>query len=353
MKNTNPFSFFRFLGKLGLLSLLVTPRLFAEPVQLPYSLPPGPSYVGVPLLRPALFSGKINQADSVNFRLQVNSYPPIDFTTVPGWGTDPCFLEVSSAPADVSLEGERYEVDPVRTLETKGYVVLKSSPYNTRADLPSALAGASFSIHPHWTLSTLFGSASTTSLEKGWSAAVSDEIRVYDPTAKSGYRAFFPCTGDTKNLPGWRLTTNRMGPEQSETIVPPGYGMILLRNRDDNLTFTVTGEPRTHAFRFPLRAGMNLLAPGHMKDFSLQGLSALSANGFVAGSAPAGSDQVRILVGQRMETFAFLAGTPPQWVCLESRYSLPPEEAVIAPATKALEIRKVKADPDFVIPYVP
>jgi len=353
MKNTNPFSFFRFLGKLGLLSLLVTPRLFAEPVQLPYSLPPGPSYVGVPLLRPALFSGKINQADPSNFRVQVNSYPPIDFTTVPGWGTGPCFMEVSSAPADSSLEGERYEVDPVRTLEEKGYVVLKSSPYNTRPDLSSGLSGASFSIHPHWTLVTLFGSATTTALGKGWSAAASDEIRLYDPTAKSGYRSFFSCTGDAKNLPGWRLTTNRMGPEQSETVVPPGYGMILLRNRANHLTFTVTGEPRTHAFRFPLRAGMNLLAPGHMKDFSLQGLSAVSANGFVAGSAPAGSDQVRILVGQRMETFAFLAGSPSQWVCLESRYSLPPEEAVIAPATKALEIRKVKADPDFVIPYVP
>jgi len=352
MKNSNPSSFFCSLRKFGLL-LFLTPKLFAEPVQLPYSLPPGPSYVGVPLLRPALFSGKITQADSTYFRVQVNSYPPIDFTTVPGWGTAPCFLEVSSAPGDSSLEGERYEVDPVRTLETKGFVVLKSSPYNTRADLPSALAGASFSIHPHWTLSTLFGSATTTSLEKGWSAAVSDEIRVYDPTGKSGYRAFFPCSGDAKNLPGWRLTTNRMGPEQSETIVPPGYGMILLRNRDDDLTFTVTGEPRTHAFRFPLRAGMNLLAPGHVKDFSLQGLSAVSANGFVAGSAPANSDQVRILVDQRMETFAFLAGSPAQWVSLESRYSLPPEEAVIAPATKALEIRKVKADPDFVIPYVP
>ena len=352
MKNHNLSSSMRFLGVLGLL-LVLSPRLFAEPVQLPYSLPPGPSHVGAPLLRPALFSGKITQADSAHFRVQVNSYPPINFTTVPGWGTGPCFLEVSSAPADASLEGERYEVDLVRTLEEKGFVALKSSPYNTRSDLPSALAGANFSIHPHWTLSSLFGSATTTSLEKGWSAAVSDEIRVYDPAAKSGYRAFFPCTGDAKNLPGWRLTTNRMGPEQSETIVPPGYGMILLRNREENLTFTVTGEPRTHAFRFPLRAGMNLLAPGHVKDFSLQGLSAVSANGFVAGSAPASSDQVRILVGQRMETFAFLAGTPPQWVCLDSRYSLPEAEVVIAPPTKALEIRKLKADPDFVIPYAP
>jgi len=352
MKNSAPSSLFRFLGKIGLL-LVLTPRLFAEPVQLPYSLPPGPSYVGVPILRPALFSGKINQADSANFRVQVNSYPPIDFTTVPGWGTAPCFLEISSAPADSSLEGERYEVDPVRTLGEKGFVVLKSSPYNTRADLPSALAGASFSIHPHWTLATLFGSATTTTLGKGWSAAASDQIRLYEPMEKSGYRAFFPWTGDSKNLPGWRLTTNRMGSEQSDTIVPPGYGLILLRNRGDNLTFTVTGEARTHAFRFPLRAGMNLLAPGHLKDFSLQGLSAVSANGFVAGSSPASSDQVRILVDQRMETFAFLAGSPAQWVSLESRYSLPPEEAVIAPATKALEIRKVKADPDFVIPYVP
>jgi len=352
MKNSAPSSLFRFLGKIGLL-LVLTPRLFAEPVQLPYSLPPGPSYVGVPLLRPALFSGKINQADSANFRVQVNSYPPIDFTTVPGWGTAPCFLEISSAPADSSLEGERYEVDPVRTLGEKGFVVLKSSPYNTRADLPSSLAGASFSIHPHWTLATLFGSATTTTLGKGWSAAASDQIRLYEPMEKSGYRAFFPCTGDSKNLPGWRLTTNRMGSEQSDTIVPPGYGIILLRNRGDNLTFTVTGEARTHAFRFPLREGMNLLAPGHLKDFSLQGLFAVSANGFVAGSSSASSDQVRILVDQRMETFAFLAGSPSQWVPLQSRYGLTPEEAVIAPATKALEIRKLKADPDFVIPYVP
>jgi hypothetical protein len=98
---------------------------------------------------------------------------------------------------------------------------------------------------------------------------------------------------------------------------------------------------------------MNLMAPGHLKDFSLQGLSAVSANGFVAGSSTASSDQVRILVDQRMETFAFLAGSPSQWVSLQSRYGLPPEEAVIAPATKALEIRKIKPDPDFVIPYVP
>jgi hypothetical protein len=186
MKNSHPFSFFRFLGKLGLLSLLVTPRLFAEPVQLPYSLPPGRSFVGVPLLRPALFSGKISQADSAYFRVQVNSYPPIDFTTVPGWGTGPCFLEVSSAPADASLEGERYEVDLVRTLEEKGFVVLKSSPYNTRPDLSSGLSGASFSIHPHWTLVTLFGDATLTPLEKSWSPANSDQIALYDPATASG-----------------------------------------------------------------------------------------------------------------------------------------------------------------------
>lgn len=352
MKNPNPSSFFRFIGKLGLL-LVLTPKLFAEPVQLPYSLPPGRNYVGVPLLRPALFSGKITQADSAHFRVQVNSYPPIDFTTVPGWGAGPCFLEVSSAPADASLEGERYEVDPVRTLEEKGFVVLKFSPYNTRTDLPSGLAGANFSIHPHWTLATLFGSATSTPLWKSWSPANSDQIRLYDPRATSGFICFFASSGNSKTLPGWRLASSSAGPEQSDTVFPPGCGIVLWRKSESNLTFTVTGEPRTHAFRFPLRAGMNLLAPGHVKDFSLQGLSAVSANGFVAGSAPASSDQVRILVGQRMETFAFMAGTPPQWVCLESRYSLPEAEAVIAPATKALEIRKLKADPDFVIPYVP
>jgi len=352
MKNSHPSLFSQSVAKLGLL-LVLTPRLFAETVQLPYSLTPGTSYVGIPLLRSALFSGKIAKADPSNFRLEVNSYPPIDFATVPGWGTSPCFLEISASPSDATLEGERYEVDPVRTLKEKGFVVVKSSPYNTRADLPAGLAGASFSIHPHWTLTTLFGNATATALGKGLSPTVSDEIRLYDPTATSGYRSFFPRLGDSKNPPSWRLSSNPTGLEQSQAIFPPGYGMILVRNAKGNLTFAVSGEPRTHAFRFPLRAGTNLLAPGHRKDFSLKSLLAIPSNGFAAGLKPESSDQVSFLVGQKKESFALLAGSPARWVALRSRYSLPPAEVVIAPATKALEIRKVEADPDFVIPYVP
>jgi hypothetical protein len=129
--------------------------------------------------------------------------------------------------------------------------------------------------------------------------------------------------------------------------------MILVRKGKENLTFAVSGEPRTHAFRFPLRAGANLLAPGHVKDFSLKSLLAIPSNGFVAGLKPESSDQVSFLVGQRKESFALLPGSPARWVSLQSRYSLPPAEVVIAPATKALEIRKLKADPDFVVPYAP
>jgi len=352
MKNPDPSSLIRMFGKLALL-LLLTPRLFAEPVQLPYSLLPGTSYVGIPLLRPALFSGKITKTDSATFRVQVNSFPPIDFATVPGWGTSPCFLEISASPSDASLEGERYEVDPVRTLKEKGFVVLKSASSNTRNDLPSALAGATFSIHPHWTLVTVFGDAATTKLGKGRTAPLSDEIKIYSPDEKSGYRSFFVQLGDSKTQGGWRSALPSQNSDQSNTVIPPGYGLILLRKTGGVFTFAIKGEPRTHAFRFPLRAGSNLLAPGHLKNFSLQKLAASSANGFVAGPTPSTSDQVRILVGERLETFAYLAGTPARWVCLESRYSLPEAEAVIAPATKALEIRKVKADLDFVIPYAP
>jgi hypothetical protein len=285
--------------------------------------------------------------------VQVNSYPPIDFATVPGWGTGPCFLEVSASPAEPTLEGERYEVDPIRTLKEKGFVVLKSSPYNTRADLPPGLAGASFSIHPHWTLAAMLGNATTTALRKGLNSSDGDEIRLYDPTAPSGFRSLFPRLGNSKNLPGWRLSSNPTGPEQSETVFPPGYGMILVRNGKENLTFAVSGEPRTHAFRFPLRAGTNLLAPGHNRDFSLKDLLAIPSNGFAAGLSPESSDQVSFLVGQRKESFALLAASPARWASLQSRYSLSPAEVVIAPATKALEIRKLKADPDFVVPYAP
>ena len=353
MKNPDPFSsFIRFLETLGLL-LVLTPRLFAQPVQLPYSLPPGTSYVGIPLLRPALFSGKITKTESATFRVQVNSFPLIDFATIPGWGVSPCFLEISASPGDASLEGERYEVDPVRTLKEKGVVVLKSASSNTRNDLPSALAGATFSIHPHWTLATVFGDAETTKLAKGRSASSSDEIKIYSPDDKSVYRSFFVQLGSSKTPGGWRSAINSRNSDSANTVIPPGYGLILVRKTGEVFNFAIQGEPRTHAFRFPLRAGSNLLAPGHLKNFSLQKLAASSANGFVAGSTPLTSDQVRILVAERLETFAYLSGTPARWVCLESRYSLPEAEAVIAPATKALEIRKLKPDPDFVIPYAP
>jgi hypothetical protein len=353
MKNPNlSSSSMRFLVMLGQL-LVLTSRLFAEPVQLPYSLLPGTSYVGIPLLRPALFTGKITKTDPATFRVQVNSFPPIDFATVPGWGTSPCFLEISASPGDASLEGERYEVDPVRTLKENGFVVLKSASSNTRNDLPSALAGATFSIHPHWTLATVFGDAGTTKLGKGRTASSSDEIKVYSPDEKSGYRSFFVQAGDLKTPGGWRSALSSQNSDPANTVIPPGYGLILVRKTSEVFNFAIQGEPRTHAFRFPLRAGSNLLAPGHLKNFSLQKLAASSANGFVAGSTPLTSDQVRILVGERLETFAYLSVTPARWVCLESRYSLPEAEVVIAPVTKALEIRKVKADPDFVIPYIP
>ena len=352
MKNPKSSCFVHFWGKLGVL-LLLTPKLFAEPVQLPYSLLPGTSYVGIPLLRPALFSGKITKTESATFRVQVNSFPPIDFATVPGWGVSPCFLEISASPGDASLEGERYEVDPVRTLKEKGFVVLKSAPSNTRNDLPSALAGSTFSIHPHWTLATIFGDAGTTRLVKGRTASSSDVIKVYSPDDQSGYRSFFVQVGDSKTPGGWRWALSSQNSDPANTVIPPGYGLILSRKTGGAFNFTIKGDSRTHAFRFPLRAGSNLLAPGHLKNFSLQKLAASSANGFVAGSTPLASDQVRVLVGERLETFAYLSGTPARWVCLESRYSLPEAEALIAPATKALEIRKVMADPDFVIPYAP
>jgi len=352
MKNPDFYSFFRFLGKLGLL-LVLSSRLFAEPVQLPYSLLPGSSYVGIPLLRPALFSGQITKSDSATFRVQVNSFPPIDFATIPGWGSSPCFLEICAAPGDASLEGERYEVDPIRTLKEKGFVALKSSSSNTRNDLPSALAGATFTIHPHWTLATVFGDAGTTKLWKGRTASSSDEIKVYSPDEKSGYRSFFVQAGNLKTPGGWRSALSLQSSDPANTVIPPGHGLILVRKTGGVFNFEINGEPRTHAFRFPLRAGYNLLAPGHLKNFSLQKLAASAANGFVAGSTPATSDQVRILVGERFETFAYLTGQPTHWVCIESRYSLPEAEVVIAPATKALEIRKLKPDPDFVIPYAP
>lgn len=353
MKNPDSSSILtRFLGKVGLL-LVLTSKLFAEPVQLPYSLLPGTSYVGVPLLRPALFSGKITKTDSATFRVQVNSFPPIDFATIRGWGSSPCFLEISAAPGDASLEGERYEVDPIRTLKEKGFVVLKSAPSNTRNDLPSALAGATFSIHPHWTLATVFGDAGTTRLGKGRTVSSSDEVKVYSSDEKSGYRSFFVQAGDLKTQGGWRSALASQNSDPANTVIPPGYGLILIRKTGEVFNFALKGEPRTHAFRFPLRAGPNLFAPGHLKNFSLQKLAASSANGFVAGSTPATSDQVRILVGERLETFAYLSGPTSRWQCIESRYSLPEAEAMIALATKALEIRKQKADPDFVIPYAP
>lgn len=135
--------------------LLLRPAQGAE-TTVTYSIPNGTSYVGIPLLRPAVMKGRVNVVSAPD-RLKVTLS---EHSNLPA--NNRYFLEITASPRDPTLEGERWNLWAAGTTITfpqaEVYLKLDHSG-NTRADLPSNLEGCSFSVYPHWTLSSVFGGA--------------------------------------------------------------------------------------------------------------------------------------------------------------------------------------------------
>ena len=310
-----------------------------------FALTAGPNAVGIALVKPAWLKGTIGAVDATGLRLQDKNITVASLSNPLQWETVPAYLEISSSPADPKLIGERYEVDvSSNPSSNQGWIRLKVAVSNTRRDLPAGLAGAAYSVRPHWTLANVFGTSARPFVRPGRSTSSADEVQLAQPLS-GNLEGFFLSNDPIAR--GWRLSRNRQGPEQGKVLILPGSGLLI--HAKGPLVFSLSGEARNSAFRLPLRAGSNFVSLGAVGSFRMTDLVGNPPTQFQAGLSPNLADRISFMLGTRMETF-YLGPTGQGWVCSTSSYPTDVNELQLFPPNRAFWIHKVKADPNFSIP---
>jgi len=312
-----------------------------------YALSGGPNSVGVALVKPAWLTGTIGAVDGAGLRVQDPALAGSPSAAPLTWENQPAYLEISQAPSQPSFVGERYEIEvSANPSANQGWIRLKTAPTNTRRDLPAGLVGASYAVRPHWTLANLFGTSGRSFLRPGRTSSSADEVQITDPGSGVPENYFI---SSEPSAPGWRLSRNRRGPEQSQVVIPPGAAFILQARGP--LVFSLYGEARAHAFRLPLRSGPNFVSLGHPRAFRLTDLAGNPPTAFRASVAPASADRISFLVGNRQETFSLLQRPEAiRWVSSTSTYPTDVQELDLFPPNRGFWIHKQQADPGFTIP---
>jgi len=350
MKSARPRPFFHLALSLFLVLFAANLPGWAGETILGYCLRPGDNHRGIPLVRPALYAGKIVSVDASGFRIRDCSFPPIQARNLTAWGREPCYLEIESCPADRTLEGERWEVDTSKSLTMPGFFALKAEPWNTRPDLPRELAGAAYSIRPHWTLDTLLPPVPESDVLRAPRPNLADQIAIFDPSQRSGYRIFYARETIPRAAWSWEPVDTTA---QAKRTIPPGTGWLFQREANRNLNLALVGEARTCALRIPLRQGSNLIAPGLDRPVSLRHFAMGLANGFWGDAQAKKTDRISLFRGEAVDTFALLTQPVLGWVSLRSLRGVEPEVAMLVRPDDAVLIFKAKADPDFIVPRLP
>ena len=309
-----------------------------------FALTAGANAVGIALVKPAWLKGTIAAVDATGLRLHDKNIPVATLSNPLHWETVPAYLEISSSPADPKLIGERYEVDvSSNPSSNQGWIRLNVAASNTRQDLPAGLAGATYSVRPHWTLANVFGTSAQPFLRTGRSSSSADEVQLANPLS-GNLEGFFLSSDPIAK--GWRLSRNRKGPEQTNVLILPGSGLLI--HAKGPLIFSLSGEVRNSTFKLPLRAGPNFVSLGHMASFRMLDLVGNPPTKFQAGLSPNSADRISLLLGTRMEHF-YLGPTGQRWVCSTSSYPTDVNELQLFAPNRAFWIQKVKADPNFSI----
>ena len=308
----------------------------AEEASLTYSIPGGTSYLGIPLLRPAVMQGQINSVSSSD-RLKVTLSEHIPLAPQARY-----FLEITSAPHDPTLEGERWNlwVSGASVTFPQAEIQLRlDHAGNTRSDLPANLVNCLFSVHPHWTLSSVLGGGSSPSqLQARKLISSADRVTLERGGVASTY-FLEQASGHPHGR--WRHTRGI----SSDPSIDPGHGLILER-KGGLLRLTLTGEVRRHLLRRPLSAGLNLISLPSLKASTIRDLQLTALQGWRP------EDQLTLWRGSSPRRYRWQSGTD-QWVGLDSVLGTDPELAPLLQPTAAVLLKKAAADPDFALRPVP
>lgn len=262
--------------------------------------------LGVPLLRPAVFTGSVNGVTGAKLILA----GPAAGSALPFVTGESYFLEVIGHVdgTTATLVGQRFEVDEAATLAGSiGQLSLDlASPHNTSpAATLAGLASYRVVVRPHWTLATLLGTGGNVKVNAGTSAATADQVLAWNG---SGFSVYYVRSGD---VPQWRNSATG-AVNQDGAILPPGAGLFL-RRQAGALAFAVPGEVRTNTFVRPPLSDSQIIAGGFPVDSSPADLKLAAGPGLTPGTSPGNSDQLLSWVENAFNVYYLRDGQVPQW----------------------------------------
>ena len=305
-----------------------------------FTVPSGTTYLGVAILKPAVLRGMIASVLS-STRLSAH----ITTESVPD-PKDILFLEITSCPADSTMEGERFFLGSqgkTKSTIKKGRVLtIVPSPENTRSSLPSALAGASFVVFPAWTLEDIFGGGTKPSPIKSQSVlSLYESVTVCHAAGESTYTPKQAKAG----LPYWYPTVSPLAQSLNQ-ILPPGAGVIVRRPRGETLRFSILGENRQHLLRRPLRAGPNLISLPQPNFSKISDLDLTPQQGWTSG------DILKIWNGLAFRRFSW-DSSQAKWKGLDTEIDGKIEDVPLLAPDRSFILEKTQDDPDFGIRPLP
>ena len=305
-----------------------------------FTVPSGTTHLGVAILKPAVLRGTIASVLS-STRLAAH----ITAETVPD-PKDILFLEITSCPADSTMEGERFFLGPQGTTKStikKGRILtIVPSPENTRSSLPSALAGASFIVFPAWTLEDIFGGGTKPSPNKSQSVlSLYESVTVCHAAGESTYTPKAAKNGPAR----WALTVPTTVQALNQ-ILPPGAGVIVRRPRGETLRFSILGEYRQHLLRRPLRAGPNLISLPHPHFSKISDIALTPEQGWTSG------DVLKIWNGLTFRRFSW-DSSQGKWKGLDTEIDGEIDDAPLLAPDRSFILEKTQADFDFAMRPLP
>jgi hypothetical protein len=214
----------------------------------------GPSrteFVGVPFARPIEFTGTINAV-----------------STTAGNDTYTVALDAGQASLPTFANGSN-STDAWYVLEildgpSIGFLLpLTSNTGNTEVIVQGSAAGVGvpvgtrFGIRKDWTLSSLFGAASTSNRfgygANSGSTTVNAWVQVYDSAAGASTTYFIAESGTTTKSYNWRSTASTTA--RNHVRVSLGRGAVVLNRKAVDLTIPIAGEYRESRTRLSVPAG--------------------------------------------------------------------------------------------------
>lgn len=265
--------------------------------------------VGVPLLRPAVITTRVEEGDADSVTLVAETGQSPDFAALLD-ADEAYYLEITghTYAATAPLIGQRFEVDVAVTRAlADNRLKLADSARNTM-ELPASLAELRdyrVTVRPHWTLGGLMGQGADTGLNAGGLNAA-DQVHTWD----NGFSVYY--FRQSTLSPHWRNAATGTA-NHNQTVIAPGEGFFFKRQSGD-WEKMIEGEVRVTSFAIgAIPAAGRLIGPGFPVDLSPSAMRFTMANGFTPALSLNDADQLLVWGDGGFQVYYLRNTSTPEW----------------------------------------